>query len=219
MRQLLLLIIISGVFAMSCAAQNIAKQSLPQLEKAAATAKASLRELEVIAQQVDPRSLGFEQKEQIKAATLGTPVVDYMIRLDELKEYRLGRPAAELLKATGRLLYPLVVNGSPRSSVVLTSKGEGWAVESFGATGQTKMFAKIRKQVAAETKGATSELFQVRVPALQLMFVGSEQNGQLFFTPLYNMPMYGLKEGQSYRAEDVVEKLLPAARQHNGDPT
>jgi hypothetical protein len=51
------------------------------------------------------------------------------------------------------------------------------------------------------------------------MFVGAVQAGQLYFTPLFGMPIYGLQEGQSYRAEQVLEKLLPAARKHNGEPT
>jgi len=216
MKQLVLLIIILALSVLPCAAQFA---DPPQLEKASVKAKASLGELALIAQQVDPKSLGFDNREQIKWAMPGAPVVDYMIRLDELQKYQPGQPASKLLHATGRLIYPLEVNRNPQSSVVLTFKEQGWVVESFGATSQTKMFAKQRRTVAEKVGRSEKELFQVRVPALQLMFVGVELDGRLSFTPLFEMSLYGLREGQSYPAEQVLEMLLPAARKHNGEPT
>ena len=191
----------------------------PQLEKAAALARKSLGELLQVAQQIDVKSIGFDNRKQVGEAKLGVPVNDYMVRLDELKEYQAGRPATDLLHATGRLLYPLEVGGKARSAVILSFNQEDWQLESFGSANQIRMVTELRKAVAGREGRTAQELFQVRVPALQLMFIGVERSAKIYLTPLFDMSSYGLKKGETYPAEQVLERLVAAARKHNGEPT
>ena len=220
MRYVLLLIGLLGLGIFPCfalfAAMNMSEN---QLEKATAIARKSLGDLPGLVRQIDAKTLGFDDPKQVGAATLGTPLGDYMVRLDELKEYRAGQTATELLHATGRLIYPLVVNQSPKSALILKPGPEGWALESFGSANQIRMVTELRKKLAQREGQAEKALFQVRIPALQLLFVGVERNGVIGLAPLFDMPTYGLKKGEVYPAAQVLEKLVEAARNHNGEPS
>lgn len=217
------LVLLMGVLCLSilpCAAQYSAMNiTAVQLAKATVKAQNSLAELPLLAQQINVKSLGFDSREQVKMARLGTPIADYMVYLSELKEYQTERPAAELLHATGRLIYPLKVNQNVQSAVTVTTDKESWKLESFGASQQIRQLAEQRTTFARTEGHAEKDLFQVRIPALQLMFVGLERTGKIYLAPLYDMPLYGLKKGTRYSAEQVFKKLVDAARKHNGEPT
>lgn len=219
MRYLLLL---TGILCLSVLpgyAQFAAMNTTPQLEKAATLARQSLVDLSQLAEKFDVTSIGFDNQKQVREAKLGIPFSDYIVRLDELKEYQTGRPATEMLHATGRLIYPLEVSQKARSAVILSFINEAWTVESFGGSKQIKLVTELRKTVSRAEGRTVKELFQVRVPALQLMFIGVERNAKIYLAPLFDMPSYGLKKGERYPAEQVLEKLVKAARQHNGEPT
>lgn len=219
MRYLLLLTSILCFSVLPGFAQFAAMNTTPQMEKAVSLAQKSLVDLIQVAQQVDVKSIGFDDPKQVREAKLGVPLNDYMVRLDELKEYQTGRPTTEMLHATGRLIYPLEISQKARSAVILSYNNEAWTVESFGAAKQIKMVTELRKTVARAEGRTDKELFQVRVPALQLMFIGVERNAKIYLAPLFDMPSYELKKGERYPAEQVLEKLVEAARQHNGEPT
>jgi hypothetical protein len=220
MRYLLLLTCIFCLSVLPSFGQFSAmSSSQPQLEKAAALARKSLGDLSQVARKIDIKSIGFDDQKQVGEAKLGVPISDYLIRLDELKEYPVGRPATELMHATGRLLYPLEVGGKARSAVTLSLSQENWQLESFGSANQISMVTGLREALARKEGRTAQELFQVRVPALQLLFVGFERSSKIYLAPLFNMPSYGLKKGETYQAEKVLERLVEAAKWHNGDPT
>ena len=195
------------------------KISMAQQKKATIIAQKALADLILLAQQVDPESLGFEDEKQIRAAKVGVPISDYFVRLDELREYQPGKPAKEMLHATGRLIFPLEVDQRARSMAVLSLKQDDWTIESFGGTNQIQMITELRNRIAKSEERSMREFFQVRIPALKLMFVGMERGSELYLLPLFDMPHYGLKEGKTYPAEKVLEKLVEAAQKHNGLPT
>ncbi len=189
-------------------------------EKAATMAFKSLNDLAQLAKQVDVRTLGFNNLDQVLAAKLGQPIADVMVRLDELREYRPGDQVKSLLHVTGRLIYPLEVDRMARSAMVLSlNKSENWTLESFGGASQIGMLTELRKQLANQEGRSQQDYYQVRVPALQLMFLGIEQNGEEYLSPLFDMPVHGMAKGKIYPASEVLEKLVDAARKHNGEPT
>lgn len=198
---------------------NMLSISAMQQQKATALAQQSLEELVLLARQTNIKELGFADEKQVREAKLGQPVSDYLVRLDELKEYQPGHPARDLIHATGRLLYPLLVNQQALSAVTLTFYQEKWAVESFGGANQIRMITALTKKLDQSGDQPGQGFFQVRIPALQLLFIGWEHDTAITLVPLFDMLSYGMLEGQRYQAEQVLEKLVEAARQHNGDPT
>jgi hypothetical protein len=191
-----------------------------QHEKATALAYKSMDDLVALARQVDVRTLGFDNLDQVMAAKPGQPINDVMVRLDELKDYRPGDPAAPLMRATGRLIYPLEVDRATRSSVVLSStRSQSWSVESFGGSNHIRIVTEQRRALANKQGRAEREFFQVRIPALNLVFMGMEKDAEVFLSPLFDAPSYGLEKGKIYPAAMVLEKLIDAALRHTGEPT
>jgi hypothetical protein len=205
----------------SALAQTIEEGALSMShDKATLFAKKSLGDFAQLVQQVDVRTLGFDTLEQALDAKLGQPITDVMIRLDELREYRTGDQAKAIMHATGRLIYPLEIDRKARSSMVLSlNESNNWTLESFGGAKQVSMITKLRKELANKDTKSEKEYYQVRVPALQLMFIGTDLDGTGFLSPLFDMPVYGLSKGEIYPASEVLSKLIDAARDHNGEPT
>ncbi len=208
------------ISVLPCLGQPVVmKISKTQQEKAVTLAQKALGDLSQSARQVDLKSIGFENEKQVREAKIGVPIGDYTIHLNELKEYRPGRPAAEMLHATGRLLFPVEVNQKARSMVTLSLQQEAWVIESFGGQNQIQTITDLRKSIANSEGRSENELFQVRIPALQLAFIAVERGSEIYLSPLFDLTRYGLQKGKKYRAEEVLEKLIDEARQHNGLPT
>lgn len=150
---------------------------------------------------------------------MGIPIDDYLVRLDELKEYGPGKSVSQMLHATGRLIFPLEVNQQAMSMVVLYQEQEKWLIESYGGKNQIQIATDLRKQIAEAERKSSAEVFQVRIPALQLMFIGFKEGMDIYLSPVFDMERYGFEKGRKYPAEQVMEKLVEAARQHNGLPT
>ena len=88
-------------------------------------ARTSLQTLRQLVDTENVRDLGFETPQQAQQAQLGQPLLDYTVRLDELAKYDGGDPA-KYLHATGQAVYPVLVDGKPRSSITLLRKGSTW---------------------------------------------------------------------------------------------
>jgi hypothetical protein len=52
-----------------------------------------------------------------------------------------------------------------------------------------------------------------------LYFVGHSEAGALFLTPIVDDASFDFKVGGTLPAEQVLQKLLPAAQKHDGAPT
>jgi hypothetical protein len=71
-----------------------------------------------------------------------------------------------------------------------------------------------------EKEGRSADhYFEVKVPALNLGFVGTRKEGRLFLTPLFDVPRFQLKRGATLPAEEVFKAIQPAAREHTGLPS
>ncbi len=72
------------------------------------------------------RSLGFESKEEAKAAELGVPFPVVAVRLDELKRFKTGDDPLALLHPLRRAIYPITVKGQVRSGLTVHAKDGEW---------------------------------------------------------------------------------------------
>lgn len=182
------------------------------------TQTAAMSALQTLRQLVDTenaRELGFETPVQLQEASIGQPMLDFLIRLDELRSYHRGQDPAKLLHRTEQVVYPITFQGQTRSSITLLRKANQWRTVSFGGSQLAKARSQVREAVVVQVPGGAAETFQVRIPALNAVFVGHRVNGPLMLTPVITMPDLGLQAGRTMQAREVLELVQPIAQQIN----
>jgi hypothetical protein len=165
------------------------------------------------------QKLGLPGADDAVNAQLGTPVRDYLVRLDRLSRYKSGDDVEALLTDTQIVQYPLVVGNDARAMVSMSLAKGDWQLISVGESQRTaRLFREVRK-AAKGVPRAEGDQFSVRIPALLLEFAGSRdaQNG-LLLTPLQDDDHWGLKAGVAEPAGKVFARLAPSARTHDGLP-
>ena len=164
------------------------------------------------------RQMGFESVEEVKSAALEVPLKEYIVLLDPLRKYEPSTDPRTLLSDTGQVTYPVGVGGRVRSSLTLSNvKGE-WKPVSFGDANLHKLFAKIRDENARTAGLQKTDYFIVRIPALNLVFLGYEKEDRLVFVPILDNSAYGFRAGGSIQARGAFLAVREAARQHDGLP-
>lgn len=163
-------------------------------------------------------TIGFDSLKQAGEAELGEPLGVFMVRLDELKAYSLGNDPRTLVKPLEQVLYPVTVKTAVKSSIVV-SKVEGrWQATEFGSATLARVFVRHRAVSAESTKVDPSAFSVVRIPALNLQFLGYTMNDELMLVPLLDDPLYGFRAGVALPARRVFEAVKPEALRHNGLP-
>ncbi len=164
------------------------------------------------------RDMGFETPEEVRSATVGTPLPEFLIRLDELQRFEAGADPGRLLHENGLFLFPVLVGENVRSSLSIRHDQGAFKAVAFGAP------AFIRKagEVVARIPGgadAHARAVLVRVPALNVFFVAFEEEGKLLFASVLDDARFGLKAGEPIPAAMALEHLVPAAKEHKGLPS
>ena len=185
-------------------------------QAAATQALSTLREL------VDDqnfRELGFESREEAANATLGEPLRVYLVRLDQLRDYRAETDPNKLLNDTNQIIYPVKVRDQVRSSIVLGVENGKWSANSFGGAGLAQQLTKTRDNDMRASNQPPASYSAIKVPALNVYFVarrGEAPGGDLTVIPLYDQPDFRMKEGGAIPAKEAFAALVPAARAHDG---
>lgn len=208
---------------LSLGAADAAAQTPPARASSEALegARRSAREaLSTFAQLVTPRNaleMGFEKPDDVRSATVGAPLPEFQIRLDDLKGYAAGTNPGRLLHESGLFLFPVLVGEQVRSSLTIQHERGAFKAVAFGAPGFMRQTSRAVGGIgdAAER----SEAFLVRIPALNVFFVGYSDGGKLLFASVLDDPRFDLKSGEPLPAEKVLERLAPAAREHKGLPS
>jgi hypothetical protein len=183
------------------------------------TAQAALRTFTRLVNEDNYRDLGFDNPKEIRSATLGVSMPEYLIRLDELRSYQSGQDPAPLLHATGRVTLFVLVGGVTRSSIALSLQGQTWEPVGYGSPQYGRSLDSARTQLATREGRSAAEYFEVRVAALNVTFVGAYQGGQLFLTPVRPDQRFGFESGSTLPAGDALKAMVSAAQSHNGLPT
>lgn len=151
-------------------------------------------------------------------AVAGQPLKEYMVRLDALKEFSEGADADSLLVETGNVHIPVLAGGVPKATVCLSKGKDGWELVSLGE----KRKAGLREGAVGLSKRRllkkSEDHFLVRIPAMNLEFVGTYQHRQLMLSPIADDAQTGLKAGDVLEAGEVFLKILPQAKKHEGLP-
>jgi hypothetical protein len=164
------------------------------------------------------RQMGFEFPEEVRSATLGTPIQDFIVRLDRLKKYEPGSKPDELLTVTNQFIYPVLVKDEVRSSITIAKTKESWQAVSFGGPNFVKLVVTNLMESSKVTGFDYSSYFIVRVPALNLFFLGFRANNELMLVPLRDDARLKFKAGASMKAKEVFSTILPDAKAHDGLP-
>jgi hypothetical protein len=187
------------------------------VEESSPVARSSLATFGKLVSPENAVRMGFANPAEVQRAQLDNPLGDYMVRLDELSQYH-GADPSSLLHSTGLVTYPVKVGEKVQSSVTLRKQDSQWKAVSFGSPLLTTALHDARDGVVKRERRASQDFFQVRVPALNLHFVGHMVDGKLMLTPVRDIEAYGLKKGDTQPAAMIFAKLQPEAARDNGMP-
>lgn len=174
----------------------------------------ALETLEDIRQSASPeqhRALGFQKSEELQGATVEAGIPVYMIRLDQLRQYQ-GEEASRLLVDLKTLVFPVTVAGQPRSLVEVRAENGRWETARVGGANKVRILHGVRQQAAKANGMANSDFFEVRIPALNMLFLGHHDAEGLKLTPLIDDAAHDLKAGRAEPAEKVLARLVAQAR-------
>jgi hypothetical protein len=204
MRRIILTLALAAAMPLG-AQQTVDKSAEPT--RAATTALTTLRAL---AEQA-PEVVGLSAQEAA-TAQLRPPLRVVFVALDKLKTFHSGDDPRALLVDVGTVFYPVAVGSEVRSSITVKKSDDGWAATEFGNQALAKRIDQARG-------GATEAALLVRVPALNLDFVGTESGGTLQLTSLFDVPGTDIRTGSTADARTVLAALDPLANAHNGLPS
>ena len=200
------------------AAQTRAQGAAAPFSETLPVAQKALKTFSRLVTKENYKRMGFEDPEEVRMATLGAPLQDFIVRLDKLKSYAPGGRLDELLTATDQVIYPVLVKDQVRSSITISKSGESWPAVSFGGPNFIKLISSTLKENTKTTRLDSTAYQVIRVPSLNLFFLGFRLNNELMFVPVTDNARLKFKAGAGMKAENIFSALLPEARAHNGLP-
>lgn len=200
--------------------QTDVRMEAAQVNELSAISKAELVTLRGLAEAIDPALLGFSDAKEVDQVVIGTPIRAYMITLEALQQYTPGEASpTSLLLDTQEVTVPLHIGATARSGITLGKRDGAWTPVSFGGANFAKLMTDLRRELAARDDQSEEAYFEVRVPALNVVMLGTQRNQELFLASLLDDARFELTRGEMLPAAVVLERLQPAAREHNGLPT
>ncbi|MBZ5616835.1 MAG: hypothetical protein LAO23_22765 [Acidobacteriia bacterium] len=202
--------ILAFVFLAACAPQQPARP--PQSTSSGEAASSGLATLRKLVNANNYRSMGFESQDEVNSGSLGDPLHVFLVRLDLLRQFQPGGDSEKLLSDIGEELYPVLVNGAPRSAVLVEKQGEQWSPVSYGGANLVKALAQRRAGNSAMAKAAAPTYFEVHVAALNMYFLGYRQETKFMLIPVIDDPKYKFAAGTPVPAAEAFAALVPAAK-------
>lgn len=187
------------------------------LDQAAARAIAEYR---TIAHEGNLTLLGLDSSAQADLAGLGTPFTVYYVSIDELKDYADSiDPVAMLIDAHLRM-YPVMLGQHGHAFVVLEGDSTGYTTASLGGAATARLFTQRRTMFATQTSIPVDSIFLVRIPALNLDFVGGVNGASVFQLGLAGRGTEFIQAADTvsfdslgvYSARDAWSDLVPTAQ-------
>ncbi len=149
--------------------------------------------------------------------TLGTPVYDYFIRLDEFKEWD-GKDPSKPLHSSDEIIFPIQADGTIASEVTIASRGGQWKWAAFGPSNEAQLRSRYFNFAKSQVPGTNEpNVFQVTIPAMNLIFLATAARDVLLFTPIRTWEDLGLIAGKAEQAREILLRVQPTAKRINGD--
>jgi hypothetical protein len=214
MRTIMELLVILVVCSAMAGAQ-IARVQMDEARKAAVTFLPAFKDLVT---EKNYKAMGFDSPKEAAEVKLGVPLRVVMVELARLQRYQVGDDPVQLMTPLDQVLYPVTVNDQTRSSVIISKAKEGWEVTEIGNSDLAKGLARLRKGNSDSTRTPLESYYVVRIPALNLEFLGYGVDRTTMLIPLFDESTYGFRSGIAMPAAKVFEAVLPEARRHDGLP-
>jgi hypothetical protein len=205
-------LLICGLLLSMVGCQKSAEAPKPPSSQPQEAATAAIGVLQKLVNDQNYRGLGFDSLDQVKQAQLGPPFAVFDIGLDQLKAYKPGTDPNTLLTPSTKAIYPVTVDGQVKSSVAVSHQESGYKASSFGNAEIVKSLSRYR-----QTQTGSGD-FVVRVPALNMYYLGRRVENRLLLIAIIDDPRLKLKPGEALSAETVLEQLAPLANAYNGLP-
>jgi hypothetical protein len=212
MRNLQTVLVMLSALLTSVVAQTQDRQpALKTQEAAAAQALEILRSLS----EDRSRDLGFTAANADRT-TLGAPLAVYSVDLEALKEFREGQNASDLIGKSPAAFYPVLLDGTVRTSVRVENTTAGWEPARVGNAGLAMAVDRARHALPSPDDPTIA---LVQVLALNLVFVGQKTGADWVLVPVIDDASVELKAGTPEPAERIFARLATVAARHNGQPT
>lgn len=158
------------------------------------------------------KALGFTSAQEAGRATLGLPFTVFMSRLSSLKHFSSGSDFEDFIVNTRSLIYPLLVDGKPMSSLTVTMNRNShrWRTIEWGSPKLIKLLERAR---GMQPQSSLVVLISPQNP-LGLRFIGERKAGELLLTPIADIPRLGLRAGISRPASEIFRSLVPVANKY-----
>ena len=200
------LFVAAALFTLAFASPALAKPHRTADE----AAKEMLGELPALGDGLN--GIGINGAEEAKRSALATSFRVYMVRLDRLGAYDGTQPDSAMLTDLEQALYPVVVEGGVRAVLGVHKIPEGWETREISSPQIASLLVDVRAGAAASTKKAASSFTVVRIPALQLWFVGEQGADGLILRSTAPVESIGLAPNTPIAAKSLFAKLVPAAK-------
>jgi hypothetical protein len=150
--------------------------------------------------------LGFASPAELDAATIGDAVPVYVTSGSSIRGRVAGADPHAVLGEPTEMMYPILVDGSVRSSVVLgRSATGGWQVTSVGRAGLAKSIDATRKSLAS--RAGDHPVGLVVAHDLGLELVAQDEGGRVTLTSIREVPAAGWHAGETVAAETGFARL------------
>jgi len=155
----------------------------------------------------DPGLLGFDSKDELPRAQLGTPISVRTLGYDALLAHQPGARLDTLVSGPDRIVVPVTVDEETRSWINVVDSGQGWTVSGFGDTKNAQMTAKLTRPLADKRPEI------LHAPAFNLYAVGFTEGDQMLFVPIGPSTVPDLEPETPIPVDELLAKLANYARE------
>jgi len=148
---------------------------------------------------------------------LGPSVEVFVVGLQSIRQRRCEELPIHCLRDVSTYLYPVIYRGSPEFLLRVGKRHGIWYVKSFGEMAHAQAVGNMQV-LSGRHEELSQDWFEVHVPALNLVFLGSRFENDLMLVPLQTVREWGLIRGERLDAREAFRRILPAALSHNGLP-
>jgi hypothetical protein len=208
MRSLMIVILIFIIIFTLCISCSCGPEAPTTPGNKEETASESLEIFKRLVTRDNYDSLGFESFDELSRVELGEPLQYFLVHLKDLLGYQSGGDPNKILNGGDMWLYPVLVDGNARSSIELVKKDNRWKAVSFGYPNLTRLILNQQIQQSSRLKVSSDSFFIVRIPALDLVFIGHRVNKELFLTPVCSSRKFTLQVGETKPADEIFPVLV-----------
>jgi len=160
---------------------------------------------------------GLASVAELNSLKPGRQFINYMIGLDDLRNYKTGDDVSKLIKEYPSIEVALVNDaGKIRTSIEFVQRDGKWEASGYGSTSEFILLSYSQTTVG---ENIVNNGNLVRIPSLGVSFLSVRSRTGTDFISLQDNEQLKLGRGQRMSASEAISKLVPFARKHNGQPT